>query len=152
MRGSWTSRTTAAFALALTVAAGACGGDSVGPGEFTIADLEGTWTITRYEFTADASDDEFDLIGDGRTGRIVVTGNGNYTMTITAPGLSQTTTGTFTIDDEGNVVDSNATGDIVVNREGDTITIRDENAEFDFDEDDTTPEAAADLVAEWQLD
>lgn len=152
MRGSWTSKTTAALALSLTLAVGACGSESVGPGEFTIADLEGAWTITRFEFTADASDDEFDLIGDGRTGRIVINPNGNYTMTFTAPGLTQTTTGTFTIDDEGNVVDSNAIADIEVTREGDTITIRDENAEFDFDEDEDTPETAADLVVEWQLD
>lgn len=152
MRGSWTSRTTAAFALSLTLAAGACGSESVGPGEFTIADLEGTWTITRYEFTADASDDSFDRVGGDRTGRIVVNANGNYTMTISAPGLSETTTGTFTIDDEGNVVDSNAIGDITVNRDGDTITIRDENAAFDFDNDDTTPEVASDALIEWQLD
>lgn len=138
--------------LALGLGAAACGDDEVGPGEWTIDDLVGTWVITQLEYTADDDTDQtFDVIEEGTTGTITINGNGNYTLTLSAPGpITSTTTGTFTIDDEGNVVDSNEAGDLDISRSGDTITIRDESVTFDFDEDPATPEEGADLVMVWE--
>ena len=138
----------ATFLLALGLGAAACGDDEVGPGEWTIDDLVGTWVITELEYTADNDNDRtFDVIEEGTTGTITINGNGNYTLTLSAPGpITSTTTGTFTIDEEGNVVDSNEAGDLDITRSGDTITIRDESVSFDFDEDPETPEEGADLV------
>jgi hypothetical protein len=140
-----------ALLLALGIGAAACGDDEVGPGEWTIEDLQGTWVITQLEYTADDDDETFDVIDEGTTGSIVINGNGNYTLTLSAPGpITSTTTGTFTIDDDGNVVDSNEAGNIDIMRSGDTITIRDESVTFDFDEDPETPEEGADLVMVWE--
>jgi hypothetical protein len=143
-----------ALALSLLLGVAACGDDEVGPGEWTIDDLQGTWVITQLEYIADDDPDErFDVIEEGTSGQIVINGNGNYTLTLSAPGpITSTTTGTFTIDDEGNVVDSNEPGDLDITRSGDTITIRDESVTFDFDDDPETPDEAADLVMVWEKD
>lgn len=155
MRSSWLKRTGRASALAvasaLLLGTAACGSDSVGPGEWTLEDLQGTWTITRLEYTADPPDDEvFDLIDEGQAATIVVDGNGNYTLTQTVQGLPPVVvTGVFSIDENGNVVDSNEAGIADITRDGDTITLRDESVTFDFDNDPETPETGADLVMEW---
>ena len=75
-----------ALLLALGIGAAACGDDEVGPGEWTIEDLQGTWVITQLEYTADDDDETFDVIDEGTTGSIVINGNGNYTLTLSAPG------------------------------------------------------------------
>ena len=156
MRSSWHKRTGRAVALAvvsaLLLGTAACGSDSVGPGEWTLEDLQGTWTITRLEYSADPPEDEtFDLIDVGQTATIVVDGNGNYTLTQTVQGLPPVVvTGVFSIDENGNVVDSNEAGIADITRDGDTITLRDESVTFDFDNDPETPETGADLVMEWQ--
>ena len=149
MRGSWHTRIAAA-ALALTLGTTACSDSSVGPGEWTIDDLEGTWTITRFEYTADADpDDTFDAIEEGQTGTFVINGNGNYTFTRTVQGLPPViVNGTFTIDGNGNVVDSNEGGTIDITRDGDTIIIHDESVVFDFDNNPGTPDEQADLLIE----
>lgn len=141
-----------AVLLALGLGAAACGDDEVGPGEWTIDDLEGTWVITQLEYTADDDEDQtFDVIDEGTSGTITINGNGSYTLTLSAPGpITSTTTGSFTIDDNGNVVDSNESGNLNITRSGDTITIRDESVTFDFDEDPETPEEGADLVMVWE--
>jgi hypothetical protein len=140
-----------AVAVALLLGTG-CSGDEVGPGEWTLEDLQGTWTITRLEYTADPpEDDVFDLIEEGQTATIVVDGNGNYTLTQTVQGLPPVVvTGVFSIDENGNVVDSNEAGIADITRDGDTITLRDESVTFDFDNDPETPETGADLVMEWE--
>lgn len=151
MRSSW-KKTMSALALALSLGAAACGDDPIGPGQWTMDDLEGTWTVTRYEYTSDADPgDTFDLIDQGTSGTIVINANGNYTLTFDTPGLPDpvVTTGTFTVDANGNVVDSQEGGTINITRDGDTITIRDESAEFDFDGDDIDEDA--DLVVVWEL-
>lgn len=142
----------ATLLLALGLGAAACGDDEVGPGEWTIEDLQGTWVITQLEYTADDDNNEtFDVIDEGTTGTIVINGNGSYTLTLSAPGpITNTQTGTFNIDDNGNVVDSNEPGTLNISRSGDTITIRDESVTFDFDEDPETPEEGADLVMVWE--
>ena len=156
MRSSWHKRTGRAVALAvvsaLLLGTAACGSDSVGPGEWTLEDLQGTWTITRLEYSADPPEDEtFDLIDEGQTATIVVDGNGNYTLTQTVQGLPPVVvTGDFSIDENGNVVDSNEAGIADITRDGDTITLRDESVTFDFDNDPETPETGADLVMEWE--
>ena len=141
-----------ALLLAIGLGAAACGDDEVGPGEWTIDDLVGTWVITQLEYTADDDNEQtFDVIDEGTTGTIVINGNGNYTLTLSAPGpITSTTTGTFTIDDNGNVVDSNEAGNVNIARSGDTITIRDESVSFDFDEDPETPDEEADVVMVWE--
>ena len=151
MRSSWHKRTAMAVAFALLLGTG-CSGDEVGPGEWTLGDLQGTWTITRLEYTADPPDDEvFDLIDEGQTATIVVDGNGNYTLTQTVQGLPPVVvTGVFSIDENGNVVDSNEAGIADITREGDTITLRDESVTFDFDNNPETAETGADLVMEWE--
>ena len=156
MRSSWHERTGRAVALAvvsaLLLGTAACGSDSVGPGEWTLEDLQGTWTITRLEYSADPPEDEtFDLIDEGQTATIVVDGNGNYTLTQTVQGLPPVVvTGVFSIDENGNVVDSNEAGIADITRDGDTITLRDESVTFDFDNNPETPETGADLVMEWE--
>ncbi len=156
MRSSWLKRTGRASALAvasaLLLGTAACGSDSVGPGEWTLEDLQGTWTITRLEYSADPPEDEtFDLIDEGQTATIVVDGNGNYTLTQNVQGLPPVViTGVFSIDESGNVVDSNEAGIADITRDGDTITLRDESVTFDFDNDPETPETGADLVMEWE--
>ncbi len=156
MRSSWLKRTGRASALAvasaLLLGTAACGSDSVGPGEWTLEDLQGTWTITRLEYSADPPEDEtFDLIDEGQTATIVVDGNGNYTLTQNVQGLPPVViTGVFSIDENGNVVDSNEAGIADITRDGDTITLRDESVTFDFDNDPETPETGADLVMEWE--
>src|SRR5690606_26450241 len=146
MSGTRTLKATSALLLALGLGVSACGGDQVGPGEWTIDDLVGTWAITQIEYTSDTDDDTFDVISGGTTGTMVINGNGNYEMTLRAPGpIVSTTTGTFTIDNNGNVVDSNEAGSVDITRDGDRITIRDESVTFDFDDDPGTPEEAADL-------
>ena len=156
MRSSWLKRPGRAAALAVASArllgTAACGSDSVGPGEWTLEDLQGTWTITRLEYSADPPEDEtFDLIDEGQTATIVVDGNGNYTLTQTVQGLPPVVvTGVFSIDENGNVVDSNEAGIADITRDGDTITLRDESVTFDFDNDPETPETGADLVMEWE--
>jgi len=151
MRSSWHKRTAMAVAVALLLGTG-CSGDEVGPGEWTLEDLQGTWTITRLEYAADPpEDDVFDLIEEGQTATIVVDGNGNYTLTQTVQGLPPVVvTGVFSIDENGNVVDSNEAGIADITRDGDTITLRDESVTFDFDNDPETPETGADLVMEWE--
>lgn len=141
-----------ALLLAVGLGAAACGDDEVGPGEWTIEDLQGTWVITQLEYTADDDNDQtFDVIDEGTSGSIVINGNGNYTLTLSAPGpITNTTTGTFTIDESGNVVDSNEGGTIRITRSGDTITIVDEDVTFDFDDDPETPDEDADLVMVWE--
>ena len=154
MRSSWTRNSIAAVALALSLGASACGDDEVGPGEWTLDDLAGTWVITRYEYSADADADEtFDLIEEGTTGEIVINGNGGYTITFQTPGVPQPVvgTGTFSIDANGNVVDSDEGGVINISREGDTITIRDETTAFDFDDNPGTPDEPADLLIVMEL-
>jgi hypothetical protein len=140
-----------AVAVALLLGTG-CSGDEVGPGEWTLEDLQGTWTITRLEYTADPpEDDVFDLIEEGQTATIVVDGNGNYTLTQTVQGLPPVVvTGVFSIDENGNVVDSNEAGIADITRDGDTITLRDESVTFDFDNNAETAETGADLVMEWE--
>lgn len=156
MRSSWHKRTGRAVGLAvasaLLLGTAACGSDSVGPGEWTLEDLQGTWTITRLEYSADPPEDEtFDLIDEGQTATIVVDGNGNYTLTQNVQGLPPVViTGVFSIDESGNVVDSNEAGIADITRDGDTITLRDESVTFDFDNDPETPETGADLVMEWE--
>ena len=154
MRSSWTRKSFAALAFALTLGVSACGDDEVGPGEWTLDDLEGTWVITRYEYSADADANEtFDLIEEGTTGELVINGNGGYTITFDTPGLPQpvVATGTLSIDANGNVVDSDEGGVINITREGDTITIRDETESFDFDDDPQTPDEPADLLIVMEL-
>jgi hypothetical protein len=152
MRSLRHNRIALAAGLALVLGAAACGGDEVGPGEWTLEDLQGTWIITRFEFTADPPDDEvFDAIDNGQTATIVIDGNGNYTLTRTVQGLPPNVeTGTFSIDGSGNVIDSNEPGIVDIRRDGDTITVRDESVTFDFDNDQLTAETGADLLMEWE--
>lgn len=143
----------ASLVLALALGAAACGSDeSVGPGDWTLDDLEGTWEITRYQYTADEGSDVFDLIDNGFSGEIEINSDGTYVFTLDAPGLPNpiVTNGTFTIDASGNVVDSEEGGTIDIERDGDTITIRDESVTFDFDDDPETPEEPADALIIWQ--
>ena len=88
----------ASLLLALGPGAAACGDDEVGPGEWTIDDLVGTWVITQLEYTAYNDPDEtFDVIDEGTSGTITINGNGNYTLTLSAPGpIPSPTTGTYT--------------------------------------------------------
>jgi len=147
------SRITTAVALAAALATAGCGSDSVGPGEFEIDDLVGSWTITRFEYQADSGDETYDLIDNGLSGTAVVQSSGDYTFTVQQTGLPAiTTTGRFTIVN-GNVVDTETGGTpetLDIQRDGDKITITSETETFDFDDDANTPESAADLIMEWE--
>ena len=150
------TRISTAVALAAALATSACGGDdSVGPGEFEIDDLVGTWTITRFEYEADTGDETYDLIENGLTGTVVIQSSGDYTFTVRQTGLPPiTTTGRFTIVN-GNVVDTETGGtpeSIDIRRDGDTITFSSETESFDFDDDPNTPDQAADLTMVWEKD
>jgi hypothetical protein len=140
--------------LALGLLAG-CGDDAIGPADLTLADLQGTWTVTKDEFTADDDSDEtYDAISadDGFTASVVVDANGQYTMTIDpkSPALpTRTQTGVFALNSTG-VVDT-PTGQAPVNAritiDGDKLVYTTEDATFDFPDSDLFE---ADRRMEWE--
>jgi hypothetical protein len=142
-----------ALPLAALLATG-CSSDTIGPDEITVADLVGTWKITKIEYVADAGSNTVDLIKDNNVAAtITVLANGAYTETLTVPGVPATTiTGNFTVQN-GTIVNSqtgNNARNVEVTREGDKITFVDEGATFDFDNNATTPDTGADLTMIWE--
>ncbi len=139
--------------LAAMLAAG-CGSTTIGPSDITVADLVGTWNITRFEYTKDgAPNTHVDLIADkGLTATAMVNANGTYTITETVAPITQTITGSFTV--QNNTVVDTRTGlaakNVAVTRSGNTLTYTDEDVTYDFDNNSGTPEENADLVMVWQ--
>jgi hypothetical protein len=143
--------------LALGLIAG-CGDDTIGPGDLTLADLQGTWTVTKFEYTSDTDNDvTYDAIteDDGFAAVAVVDANGQYTITTDpkSPALpSRTETGTFAVNSNG-VVDTRSGGPAVNARievTGNQLVYTTEEASFDFPEDEVDGDVNADFRMEWQ--
>lgn len=72
----------------------ACSGDSTGN---SIPNIVGTWRATKFEFVSVANAaTRIDLIAAGGTGTVVISSNGSFSTTLTAPGSSPiVSTGTY---------------------------------------------------------
>jgi len=72
----------------------ACGSDSTGN---SIPNIVGTWRATKFEFVSVANAaTKVDLIAAGGTGTIVISSNGSFSTTLTAPGQTPlVSTGTY---------------------------------------------------------
>ncbi len=137
-------------AAAVLLVAGCSDGDSIGPDELTLADLQGTWRIEEAEYTADDGSDRYDLVRDGGvSGTVTVSPSGAYTVSFAVPGAGTTTsTGTFTVRN-GQVFDEETGGTaqpVTVSLSGDDLTYEAETVTFDF-----TPDDAGDLPTEADL-
>jgi hypothetical protein len=92
---------------------GGCGGDGITGGQRTVAALQGTWSMTRFQLVNAAdSTDRVDPLPSGTSGILTVTSAGAFTFTVGIPGdVSRTETGslslrgdTLTYDGEGDEV------------------------------------------------
>jgi filamentous hemagglutinin family protein len=141
--------------LALAALAG-CGDDPLGAGDLELADLQGTWTVQSAEYTADSGDDQYDLIADGdATGTATVSPAGAYTVVYQVNQFTSNYSGTIALGDQSATLTLTSPSGVTVNGgadielDGDQLTIRFENARYDF-EDDDQGEVNADLVWVWQ--
>lgn len=92
-----------AFAAALAGAlALGCGGDEgTGPGGITIADLAGTWDATTATFEGVDGSGFVDVIADGGSVTLTITGDGRFTFVLTLPGESpETASGTMHFEED----------------------------------------------------
>jgi hypothetical protein len=143
------------FAATAAAALAACGDDTIGPSDLTQADLQGNWKVTSFEYTKDGDDSKhYDLVKDGGYNiTAIVQANGAYTLTFNHAGVP-TTTETGTITAAGGTVTLTRSGgaqpqainDLTL--EGNTLTFKDENQQYDFDNDNTAE--AADLQLVWE--
>jgi len=141
-------RTFSAVALAAAVAVGCS--DSTDPADVTIEDLVGTWVASSFTYTADANPAQtFDLVANGGGFTLTVQADGSVTGTQSILGMTDTFNADMTV---ANGVLTVTTTDVppevltfTFTLDGNTITMTDTSAEFDF----TlmgNPEVAANLV------
>ena len=146
--------TRSAFVLGLAVAVWACGGDD--PVTIEIADLAGSWTATRFEFTDHAYPAlSIDAISDADgTLNLTIQESGAFQGTLRVPDITvdpqsgETITvplgGTFSINGSTLIVDFNAATeafDLLSDFEADftlrddVLTIVNDDSSFDFPDD-----------------
>lgn len=131
-------------ALALVGLAGvlACS-DAVAP-----EDIAGDWTATSFVFTSVADPDEsVDIIDAGGSLSTTFEADGDYAITYSFAGSTDTDGGTYTIDGDHITLDDGTdpiSGTIELS--GDTMTLRLTGAEFDFDDDGTDDPATVLIV------
>lgn len=145
-----------AVSFALAALAG-CGDDPIGVGDLQLSDLEGTWTVRQQEYTSDDGDNQEDLIGDQTTGTATVLANGQYTVTLQTNQFTANYTGTISLGDQTATLtlvsppaSTSTSGTADLELDGDLLTVRFENARYDFEDDDTTGDVNADLVWVWE--
>ncbi len=141
-----------------------CGADdSTGPDGLSIADFAGAWEGTQYAVVSSAdSDIRFDLIEDGGSVQMTVEPSGSFSGTVGVPGarigmpevemITFPISGLWRLDGEDQmhieflpqIPPIFTTMDPFFELDGNTLTIWDETAEFDFDGNGQT--AAANFV------
>ena len=130
-------RTILAGALAVTLAT-ACS-DSTDPGDVTGADLVGTWDATSVVFTPDAGGTAIDVVPLDFALEITFNAEGGYTATFDVPGDSaDVEIGTYTVANGVltlTPVDEDAETMTIGSFGGNSMTLTDTNAEYDFDDD-----------------
>ncbi len=143
------------------IAAPGCDDDSTNPEGFTIADFAGTWDVTQYRVTHTSNPQlTVDFIEEGATLFFVADASGAFTgeMEAFVEELQQTLTlpfaGQFELVDQQTVTVSfdseiepyltGFTGTFTF--ENETITLTDDSATFDFDEDGTDEPVTAVVV------
>lgn len=137
------------FLVAAAVVQTACG-DSTG---VQVDDLVGTWNATVFEFTniADPSQ-KVDAIATGGSMSMTVTAGGAISLNITFGGMTESTTGTISVDGSNVTIttDGPADGDPAsgtISLSGGTLTINlTSGVEFDFDDDGTDEPATVRIV------
>jgi len=141
-------RTLTAAALAAAFAV-ACS-DSVSPDEATVEDLAGIYNATSVVFTPDAGGTAVDVIQLGYAYRLIISHEPSYTSQLTDPSEeSEIETGAITVSN-GVITLTPFQGEpytleiLSFSEEG--MTLRDGDAEFDFDEDDVDEPATVTVV------
>lgn len=125
-------------AVALVLAA--CGSDTIGPGELTQAQVSGNWTVKHAVYQEINSSRKTDLIDDLHyTGSVVVNDAGQYSEVFTTPVGPTTRTGLMTVTSAGVTLtpDGQAPRPVQVTLNGSTLTIVEQNVDFDVDGDGT---------------
>ena len=144
------ARCAFAAALAGALALG-CGGDEgTGPGGITIADLAGTWDATTATFVEVVGSGFVDVIADGGSVTLTITGDGRFTFVLTLPGESpETASGTMHFEEDALVMtfDDDPSDPVffIFFFSDDTLTLSGED-EFDFDDDGVDEPAILTLV------
>ncbi len=140
-----------AFAAPLAALALGCGGDEgTGPGGITIADLAGTWDATTATFEGVVGSGFVDVIADGGSVTLTITGDGRFTFVLTLPGESpETASGTMHFEEDALVMtfddDPSDPTFFIFFFSDDTLTLAGED-EFDFDDDGVDEPAILTLV------
>jgi hypothetical protein len=130
------------LAAVATLGCGDDNSDPVGPGSLTQADIAGTWTVTRLEFSEHAPGTrDFDFIADGDgTAVMSIAANGDYTIQMTQGQDTETNTGNFEVTDEGVLDTSEGNSEPSVwefTLDGTTLTGESNDGGHDFEDDGT---------------
>jgi hypothetical protein len=140
--------TAAALAAAMAVACS----DSTAPTEVALADLVGSWDATSAVFTPVAGGTGVDVVDLGFGFSMVINAEGGYVATLTDPiEGDDIELGTLTV--ANGVITFTPTGEDsytmdIVNFDGNTLTVRDDDESFDFDDDDVEEDAVLTVVLE----
>ena len=134
----------AAFALV------GCGSDGITGGQGTVADLAGTWSMSRLELVnAVDTTERINPLQDGTSATLTVTPAGAFTFTVTIP-PGGTTTETGTLRTRGDTLTYDGQGDEVAFRlvlKGNTMTWRALERElFDMNGDGTPEETYTEVA------
>ncbi|HEU4698623.1 MAG TPA: hypothetical protein VFS40_05550 [Gemmatimonadales bacterium] len=125
---------------AVALALAACGDDTIGPGELKQADIAGNWTVKSAVYKEINSSRKVDLIDDLHyTGTAIVNDAGGFSQTFTTPVGPTTRTGLMTVTTAGVTLtpDGQAPRPVQVSLKGNTLTIVEQNVEFDVNNDGT---------------
>lgn len=133
MRSSLARWVTLAAAFTLSC------GDATG---IDIADLVGTWNASKLEFTSAANATlKADVVGLGGSLSITFASNGSFTLTEREPGeLANTRTGTFLLKGDTLTISESGQGsptDFRTSLSGSTLTLTNDDDEYDFNNDGT---------------
>jgi hypothetical protein len=140
----------AAFLAALVIGCGKDDKNPTAPKEITIADLAGTWTATKMEYTNKANNSQkVDLVQLGVGMKLTINSSGRYTATLTISGLGElTTAGTITLQGGNLILDDDEEAEnqtVAFTLSGNTLTLTGDD-EFDFNDDGTDEPAAVVMV------
>ena len=144
----FSTRWTAVFAAAALL--GGCSDSNEPNGDVTLADLAGTWQVTKWEYTNTANTSEtIDLKALGASATLTLEGSGDYSISGTFGGVPINLTGTYAVNGSTLVINEDgADGPQTVSftLSGDTWTITGLDGDWDFDEDGTDDAATLIIV------
>jgi hypothetical protein len=122
------------------------------PREITLAELVGTWTATKIEFTNKAnSNQKIDAIQLGWKYTLTINANGEYAESLSFVSGARTTTGPVTIQGNNTILPSVFSADFgddmsfAVTLSGNALTLTGDSA-FDFDNNETDEPAKVVIV------